>query len=107
MRLSITSIASIALVMASVLGIASAQGNSTGVKYGICTCFRPKFDASCCMLVKGYMMNDGNVCETPDNIDSVVKFRACCVRSGGKNKCKYSEHEPNNWPPEDTYGCSA
>ncbi|KAG0312339.1 hypothetical protein BGZ97_011274 [Linnemannia gamsii] len=110
MRLSISSISSIALLMASALGIASAQDAATPdkqVSFGICTCFRPKYDASCCMLVKGYMMNDGNVCDTPDATGSIDKFEACCTKSGGKYKCKHGYRDPSHWPPEDSYGCSA
>ncbi|KAK3819247.1 MAG: hypothetical protein JOS17DRAFT_756630 [Linnemannia elongata] len=102
MRLSI---ASIALLMASVLGIASAQDNL--VTYGICTCFNPKFDASCCMFSKGFMQNDGNVCDTPDVEGSRTKFESCCTRSGGRSKCKTGYRDPKHWPPADSYGCKA
>ncbi|KAG0281050.1 hypothetical protein BGZ96_001315 [Linnemannia gamsii] len=105
MRLSITSIASIALVLASALSIASAQGNSTKVRFGICTCFEPQYDASCCMYAKGYMQNDGNVCDTPDAGESVKKFRSCCDRIKGRTKCKTGEREASHWPPEDSFGC--
>ncbi|KAK3838903.1 MAG: hypothetical protein J3R72DRAFT_525459 [Linnemannia gamsii] len=102
MRLSI---ASIALLMASTLGITSAQDNQ--VAFGICTCFQPKYDASCCMFVKGFMMNDGNVCDTPDAKDSITNFESCCTRSGGRYKCKHGYRDPKHWPPADTYGCKA
>ncbi|KAF9312175.1 hypothetical protein BG003_006574 [Podila horticola] len=102
MRVSITSIA---WIMASALGIASAQDQQ--VTYGICTCFNPKYDASCCMLAKGFMMNDGNVCDTPDTKDSIQKFESCCTRSGGRYKCKYGYRDPKDWPPTETYGCTA
>ncbi|KAG0028821.1 hypothetical protein BGZ81_004400 [Podila clonocystis] len=102
MRLSI---ASIALLMASALGITSAQDKQ--VSFGICTCFEPKYDASCCIPAKGYMMNDGNVCDTLDFGDSVQKFKACCARSGGRSKCKIGYRDPSHWPPEDSYGCKA
>ncbi|KAF9539393.1 hypothetical protein EC957_005452 [Mortierella hygrophila] len=94
MRLFITSIA---LLMASVLGIASAQDNQA----------TPKFDASCCMFANGFMMSNGNVCDTPDTNDSVTKFESCCTRSGGRSKCKYGYRDPKNWPPADTYSCKA
>ncbi|ORX99475.1 hypothetical protein K493DRAFT_299389 [Basidiobolus meristosporus CBS 931.73] len=99
------SIASITLLMASAISITSAQDKQ--VTYGICTCFNPKYDASCCMAAKGFMMNDGNVCDTPDTGASIDTFRACCTRIGGKTKCKYGYRDPTHWPPEDTYGCSA
>ncbi|KAG0054371.1 hypothetical protein BGZ83_011380 [Gryganskiella cystojenkinii] len=57
------SIAALALIVISTLGVVTAQDDDY---YGICTCFTPKYDASCCMLAKGYHMNDGNVCSTPD-----------------------------------------
>ncbi|KAF9369244.1 hypothetical protein CPB97_003753 [Podila verticillata] len=100
MRLSI---ASIALLVASALGIASAQGSQ--VSFGICTCFNPKFDASCCILAKGFMQNDGNVCDTLDSEATVQAYRACCIRSGGKTKCKTGYRDPSHWPPQDSYGC--
>ncbi|KAG9063441.1 hypothetical protein KI688_004324 [Linnemannia hyalina] len=102
MRLYITSIA---LLMTSVFSIASAQDSQ--MTYGICTCFTPKFDASCCMFANGFMMNDNNVCDTPDTKDSVTKFESCCSRSGGRSKCKYGYRDPKHWPPADTYGCKA
>ncbi|KAF9917275.1 hypothetical protein FBU30_000808 [Linnemannia zychae] len=100
MRLSITSIA---LLAATILSVVSAQ-NYTG-RHGICTCFEPKYDGSCCMLVKGSMQKDGNVCDTPDIDESVAKFRSCCDHIGGRSKCKYGYHDPNNWPPKDQFNC--
>ncbi|KAI1311918.1 hypothetical protein EDD11_003280 [Mortierella claussenii] len=102
MRLSITSIA---LLVVSALSVVSAQGNE--VAFGICTCFKPDFDASCCILGKGFMQNDGNVCETLDAKDSVAAYRACCTRSGGRTKCKTGYRDPSHWPPADSYGCKA
>ncbi|KAF9310865.1 hypothetical protein BG000_007750 [Podila horticola] len=102
MRLSI---ASIALLVASALGVASAQDNL--VSFGICTCFNPKFDASCCIPANGFMQNDGNVCDTIDFKDSVKRYEACCTRSGGRSKCKTGYRDPKHWPPADSYGCKA
>lgn len=99
------SFASIALVVAAAIGVVSAQ--SADIPYGICTCFTPKYDASCCIPAGGWQMNDGNVCETPDFGDSVEKFKACCARSGGHDKCKIGYRFPDQWPPEDSYGCAA
>ncbi|KAG0054370.1 hypothetical protein BGZ83_011379 [Gryganskiella cystojenkinii] len=103
MRLSI---AALAMVVVSTLGVVSAQYKEPP-HYGICTCFQPKYDASCCMYAKGYMMNDGNVCSTPDNKGALDKFEACCIKSGGRHKCKYGDKLPGSWPPEDTYSCKA
>ncbi|KAF9172103.1 hypothetical protein BGX21_006508 [Mortierella sp. AD011] len=100
MRLSI---ASIALFAVSVLGVASAKDDL--VDFGICSCFNPKFDASCCIPAKGFMMNDGNVCRTIDFKNSVKKYEDCCTRAGGKYKCKRGYRDPKHWPPADSYGC--
>ncbi|KAF9322079.1 hypothetical protein BG006_002481 [Podila minutissima] len=99
------SITSITLLKASALSIISAQDKQ--VMFSICTCFNPKFDALCCMYAKGFMMNDGNVHDTPDTKDSINKFESCCTCSGGQYKCKYSYHDPKNWPPMDMYSCKA
>ncbi|KAF8926194.1 hypothetical protein CPC16_009116 [Podila verticillata] len=101
MRLSL---ASIALLVASAVGVASAQDNLAS--FGICTCFNPKFDASCCILARGFMQNDGNVCDTLDATD-IPAYQKCCSRSGGKSKCKTGYRDPSHWPPADSYGCKA
>ncbi|KAG0236689.1 ATP-binding cassette sub- B member 6, mitochondrial [Actinomortierella wolfii] len=98
--------ASIAAIALSALSMMAAAQDEY-MRYGICTCFRPKYDASCCIPAKGYMMNDGNVCMTPDINQSVEAFKACCTRSGGQYKCKPGYRDPSHWPPEDTYGCKA
>ncbi|KAG0054369.1 hypothetical protein BGZ83_011378 [Gryganskiella cystojenkinii] len=104
MRLSISSLA---LVIVATLSLATAapQDDSNLVSFGICSCFQPKFDASCCMYANGYMQNDGNVCDTIDFKDSVKKYEACCSRSGGRSKCKTGYRDPKHWPPADSYGC--
>ncbi|KAG0002327.1 hypothetical protein BGZ79_003195 [Entomortierella chlamydospora] len=99
MRLSI---ASIALLAVSILGVASAKSSKTAV--GICSCFNPKFDASCCIPVKGYMEKDGNVCMTTNPDKTIPMYQACCARSGGKSKCK---HGIQDYPPSDSYSCKA
>ncbi|GJJ72997.1 hypothetical protein EMPS_05355 [Entomortierella parvispora] len=98
------SLASIALIVVSAIGVVSAADE---VSFGICTCFNPKYDASCCILAQGYQMNDGNVCDTLDFGPSVQKYKDCCARSGGRVKCKIGNREPSHWPPEDSYGCKA
>ncbi|KAF9159638.1 hypothetical protein DFQ26_006321 [Actinomortierella ambigua] len=107
MRFSIASVAALAISTLAVAATAQNDTASSGndVHFGICTCFNPKFDASCCILAKGWMMNDGNVCDTLDNVETVAKYRACCERSGGRSKCKYGVRDPSHWPPEDSYGC--
>ncbi|KAF9585919.1 hypothetical protein BGW38_000035 [Lunasporangiospora selenospora] len=102
MQLSIPALA--LLIVATFGTMAAAQDDL--VKYGICTCFKPKYDASCCLLVKGGQF--GNVCDTPDFGDSVQKYKNCCYGSGGTIKCKVGYRDPSHvWPPEDTYNCSS
>ncbi|KAF9324690.1 hypothetical protein BGZ91_002800, partial [Linnemannia elongata] len=97
-------VASLALLLVSITGMAAAQDDKL-IRYGICTCFRPKYDASCCILARGSM--SGNVCDTPDFGSSVDKYRACCKQSGGEIKCKTGYRDPKNpWPPEGSYGCN-
>ncbi|GJJ70779.1 hypothetical protein EMPS_03129 [Entomortierella parvispora] len=102
MRLSV---ASIALIVVSAVGVVSAADKQ--VPFGICSCFRPDFDASCCIPGKGYMQKDGNVCATVDAKDSIKNYQACCKRSGGTSKCKTGYRDPSHWPPADSYGCKA
>ncbi|KAF9904938.1 hypothetical protein EC991_002178 [Linnemannia zychae] len=74
------------------------------VTYGICTCFSPKYDASCCIPAQGGMF--GNVCRTKDFGKSVQRFQDCCARSGGHDKCKIGYRYKNGtWPSDDTYNC--
>lgn len=55
-------------------------------KFGICSCFYPKYDKGCCIGVKGSM--NGNVCEVPNPDKYVQKYEACCNKINGKSKCK-------------------
>lgn len=98
------SIASIALLVVAAVSVSAAPQT---VPFGICSCFKPDFDASCCIPGKGYMENDGNVCATVDAKDSMQKYVDCCHRSGGTSKCKTGYRDPKNWPPADSYGCKA
>jgi hypothetical protein len=54
-------------------------------KFGICSCFRPAYDGSCCIVAKGKM--NGNVCEVPD-LKYVQNYEKCCNKIKGKVKCK-------------------
>ncbi|KAG0302504.1 hypothetical protein BGZ98_007442 [Dissophora globulifera] len=97
-------IPSIALLLVSALG-AMAAPESTLINFGICTCFRPAYDASCCIPAGGSM--NGNVCNTPDFKGSVKKFEDCCTKSSGTIKCKGGYRDPKNpWPPAGSYGCN-
>ncbi|KAF9080221.1 hypothetical protein BGX23_002482 [Mortierella sp. AD031] len=97
-------VASFALLLVSIAGMATAKGDKL-IKYGICSCFRPKYDASCCILTGGSMFE--NVCDTPDFGSSVAKYNACCKKSGGEIKCKPGyRNSKNPWPPEGSYGCN-
>ncbi|KAK3827124.1 MAG: hypothetical protein JOS17DRAFT_775998 [Linnemannia elongata] len=100
MRLTV---ATLALLLVSMADMATAQGDNL-IEYGICSCFRPKYDASCCIPAGGSMFE--NVCDTPDFGASVKKYEACCAKSGGKIKCKAGYRDPKNpWPPKGSYGC--
>lgn len=55
-------------------------------KFGICSCFKPDYDGSCCIVAKGTM--DGNVCEVPSPDKYVSKYENCCDKINGKVKCK-------------------
>ncbi|KAG0255270.1 hypothetical protein DFQ27_006328 [Actinomortierella ambigua] len=97
------SIASLALLVLSIQ-VAVVRADET-IEYGICTCFRPKYDASCCIPAKGFMF--GNVCNTPNYKSSVTKFKKCCNKSGGEIKCKPGYRDPKHkWPPKGSYGCN-
>jgi hypothetical protein len=54
-------------------------------KFGICSCFHPDYDGSCCIVAKGTM--NENVCEVP-NLKYVPKYEKCCNKINGKIKCK-------------------
>ncbi|KAJ2958139.1 hypothetical protein NQZ79_g6266 [Umbelopsis isabellina] len=54
--------------------------------YGLCSCFSPQYDASCCILAQGTM--DGNTCITGDSNHTVSMYEQCCMTSGGTSKCK-------------------
>ncbi|KAF9375485.1 hypothetical protein CPC16_000694 [Podila verticillata] len=106
MRFQLLSVALLAAVLSTIQAVTGDPATSDLIPYGICTCFAPEFDASCCMYAKGYMQNDGNVCETP--YAGIEAYKTCCTRSKGKEiKCKTGYRDPKNpWPPADTYGCS-
>ncbi|KAL1917730.1 uncharacterized protein VTP21DRAFT_3564 [Calcarisporiella thermophila] len=53
---------------------------------GLCSCFKPDYDGSCCIPAEGSMY--GNVCRTKDWGDSVKKYEACCAQINGRVKCK-------------------
>ncbi|KAG0198697.1 hypothetical protein BGX28_007888 [Mortierella sp. GBA30] len=94
-------IACLAMLLAAVSTI---KAQDQRVEYGICSCFKPKYDASCCIRAKGSMFK--NVCDTPDFGDSVEAYKACCKESGGRIKCKPGYRDPKNpWPPEGSYSC--
>ncbi|KAF9907133.1 hypothetical protein EC991_011273 [Linnemannia zychae] len=102
--MQLTFATSFALLLVSMVGMTAAQ-NDTRISFGICTCFRPSYDASCCIPAGGSM--SGNVCDTPDAGASVEKFKSCCSNSGGQIKCKTGYRDPKNpWPPEGSYGCN-
>ncbi|KAG0054367.1 hypothetical protein BGZ83_011376 [Gryganskiella cystojenkinii] len=103
MRFQLLPIVLLAAVMSGVNAAPAVTGET--IEYGICSCFTPRYDASCCILAKGTMFD--NVCDTPDADSSVDAYRACCVKSGGHDKCKTGHRDPKNpWPPEGSYGCN-
>ncbi|KAG2174748.1 hypothetical protein INT43_005806 [Umbelopsis isabellina] len=74
-------------------------------EFGICSCFTPKYDASCCLKVKGTQFQ--NVCDTPDFKGTVSTYESCCTGSGGKYKCKIGYREVGHYPDEPTqYNCT-
>ncbi|KAM3581867.1 hypothetical protein VKS41_006022 [Umbelopsis sp. WA50703] len=74
-------------------------------EFGICSCFTPKYDASCCLKVKGTQFE--NVCDTPDFKGSVTDYEDCCTKSGGKYKCKIGYREPGHYPDSPgQYNCT-
>ncbi|KAF9433209.1 hypothetical protein BGZ76_009746 [Entomortierella beljakovae] len=94
-------IACLAILLATVSTINAADEY---IKFGICSCFRPNYDASCCIIAKGSMYE--NVCDTPDLGSSARAYEACCKKSGGTSKCKAGYRDPKNpWPPEGSYSC--
>lgn len=54
-------------------------------EFGICSCFKPDYDGSCCIVAKGSMY--GNVCRTYD-WNYVENYERCCNKINGKVKCK-------------------
>ncbi|KAG0349275.1 hypothetical protein BC939DRAFT_469268 [Gamsiella multidivaricata] len=95
-------IACLAVLLATVSTI---KAQDQLIEYGICSCFNPKYDASCCIVAKGSMYE--NVCDTPDFDSSVEAYKACCSKSGGRIKCKPGYRDPKNpWPPKGSYSCS-
>ncbi|KAG0202416.1 hypothetical protein BGX28_005048 [Mortierella sp. GBA30] len=96
-------IACLAMLLATISTIKAQEDQY--IKFGICSCFNPKYDASCCIVAKGSMYE--NVCNTPDLGSSVKAYEACCSKSGGRVKCKSGYRDPKNpWPPEGSYSCS-
>ncbi|KAG0026627.1 hypothetical protein BGZ82_009376 [Podila clonocystis] len=85
------SIASIALIMASALGIASAQDKQ--VTYGICTYSNPSMTPRNCMFAKGYMMNDGNVCDTPDTKQGLYQHGAALTERMEADQPKLRQYD--------------
>ncbi|KAI9287996.1 hypothetical protein BC943DRAFT_357717 [Umbelopsis sp. AD052] len=72
----------IALALVCLFGLAQADT----FYFGICSCFTPSYDASCCILARGSMTE--NVCNTGDGNATIAAYQACCKGSGGKSKCK-------------------
>ncbi|KAI8579108.1 hypothetical protein K450DRAFT_288681 [Umbelopsis ramanniana AG] len=72
----------IALALVCLFGLAQADP----FYFGICSCFNPSYDASCCILAKGSMT--GNVCQTGNEHSTVKAYKKCCLGSGGYAKCK-------------------
>ncbi|KAG0341391.1 hypothetical protein BG004_006041 [Podila humilis] len=100
MRFSVISLT----VMLATIATTSYAAPSDLTSYGICTCFQPKYDASCCIPAEGGMY--GNVCKTKDYGPSVERFKECCTRSGGRIKCKPGYRgNTGPWPADDTYNC--
>ncbi|KAG0024556.1 hypothetical protein BGZ82_010422 [Podila clonocystis] len=84
--------------------ISTIKAEEQMIEYGICSCFHPKYDASCCILAKGSMYK--NVCDTPDFGPAVSKYDVCCKKSGGETKCKAGYSDPTYpWPPAGSYSC--
>ncbi|CAO3670192.1 unnamed protein product [Umbelopsis ramanniana] len=73
----------VALTLVCLFGLAQAV---EPLYYGICSCFTPSYDASCCMVARGSMYE--NTCLTGDDNATVTAFQNCCATSGGKSKCK-------------------
>ncbi|CAO3670196.1 unnamed protein product [Umbelopsis ramanniana] len=73
----------VALALVCLFGLAQAV---TPFYFGICSCFTPKYDASCCMVARGSVTE--NTCLTGDSNATVTAFRNCCDAAGGKTKCK-------------------
>ncbi|KAF9149859.1 hypothetical protein BG015_008312 [Linnemannia schmuckeri] len=88
--------------------VSTIKAQDDQIEFGICTCFRPDYDASCCILGKGSMTTGENVCDTLDFGPSVKAYEDCCIKSGGKHKCKIGYRDPKTpWPPEGSYSCSS
>ncbi|KAF9925379.1 hypothetical protein FBU30_004818 [Linnemannia zychae] len=99
MRFSIVSLAVLLITLST------TRAKDDLIEYGICSCFNPKYDASCCILAKGIMY--GNVCDTPNFGSSVKIYESCCAKSGGRVKCKPGYRDPKYpWPPKGSYSCS-
>ncbi|CAO3675198.1 unnamed protein product [Umbelopsis vinacea] len=98
-----TRLTSAFLVAVGFVGLIQAADNYT--TFGICSCFTPKYDASCCILARGSQWD--NVCETPDTGATVEAYENCCTASGGHYKCKYGYREPGGYPDNPgQYNCS-
>ena len=73
----------VALTLVCLFGLAQAV---TPFYFGICSCFTPSYDASCCMAARGTI--SGNTCITGDSNATVTAYENCCASSGGTTKCK-------------------
>jgi hypothetical protein len=72
----------ITLALVCLFGLVQADT----IYFGICSCFTPQYDASCCIIAGGTM--SGNVCDTGDENATVAAYQQCCSTSGGTSKCK-------------------
>lgn len=64
-----------------IIGVTNAELK----KIGLCSCFNPDYDGSCCIVAKGYMYE--NVCKTLD-WSYVEEYEKCCTKINGTYKCK-------------------
>lgn len=88
----------VALALVCLFGVAQAV---TPFYFGLCACFTPSYDASCCMIARGSM--NENTCITGDANATVTAFKNCCATSGGKSKCKSGAGLDGYRPYEDNY----
>ncbi|KAG2175129.1 hypothetical protein INT44_007607 [Umbelopsis vinacea] len=92
----------IALALVCLFGLAQADP----FYFGVCSCFHPSYDASCCILAKGSMF--GNVCSTGDADATVTAYQDCCSGSGGLSKCKSGARADGIRPyDEGEYNCTS